>query len=52
MCGYADPRMALPELEKAFSAKEIIVTEYLRDDGDVELQTSRSVGGPRSIKFR
>lgn len=30
MCGDADPRMALPELEKAFSAKEVIVTEHLR----------------------
>lgn len=30
MCGDADPNRALPKLQEAFSAKEIIVTEHLR----------------------
>jgi S-adenosylmethionine decarboxylase len=30
MCGDADPRMALPELRKAFPAEEVTVTEHLR----------------------
>ena len=32
MCGDADPKLALPGLQKAFVAKEVIVTEHLRGE--------------------